>query len=230
MENVVKEKQTLKKVLNIAFYVVLAIVFIYAMFALFSKKDENQFSFLGITSLAVQSDSMKPEFEEGDLIFIRRNFDPADLEIGDVITYKTFEITDEGTVEYYNTHRIVEEPSIVGDRYYFITSGDNTSADDRYGVFEEDISGVWTGNSWSNFGGFVDGITTFLKSSLGFFLLIVIPALAFLVYEVIRFVKIYSDYNYKKQTADRVKMQEDALEEAKRQLEKESKPNEDDDK
>ncbi|MDA3931919.1 MAG: signal peptidase I [Tenericutes bacterium] len=230
MENVVKEKQTLKKVLNIAFYVVLAIVFIYAMFALFSKKDDNLFSFLGITSLAVQSDSMKPEFEEGDLIFIRRNFDPADLEVDDVITYKTFEITDQGIVEYYNTHRIIETPNPDEDRYYFRTAGDNTPGIDPVPVDPEDIIGRWTGRSWSNFGGFVDGITTFLKSSLGFFLLIVIPALAFLIYEVFRFVKIYSDYNLKKQTVDRVKMQEDALEEAKKQLKKESEPNEDDNK
>ncbi|MCF7924522.1 MAG: signal peptidase I [Candidatus Izimaplasma sp.] len=222
MEKVVKENQTLKKVLNIVFYVVLGIVFLYAMFALFSKKDENQFSFLGISSLAVQSDSMAPTFEEGDLIFIKTNFDASELEEGDVITYKTFEITSEGTVEYYNTHRIVEDPTMVGDRYYFITSGDNTPANDRTGVFEDEIAGVWTERSWSNFGGFVDGITSFLKSSLGFFIMIVIPALAFLVYEVIRFVKIYSDYNVKKQTAERVKMQEEALEEAKKQLDEES--------
>ncbi|QWC00379.1 signal peptidase I [Mycoplasmatota bacterium] len=215
MENVVREKQTLKKILNITFYVVIAVVFIYAMFALFSKKDDNQFSFLGITSLAVQSNSMKPEFEKGDLIFIKTHFEPADLEIGDVITYKAFEITDQGTIEYYNTHRIVEEPSMVGDQYYFITSGDNTPIDDRYGVFEGDISGVWNENSWSNLGGIVDGITTFLKSSVGFLLLIVIPALAFLVYEVIRFIKVYSEYNYKKQTAERVKLQEEAIESAK---------------
>ena len=222
MENAVKEKYTLKKLLNIAFYIVLAIIFVYSMFALFSKKDDNQFSFLGITSLAVQSNSMKPEFEEGDLIFIETNFDPADLELGDVITYKAFEITDEGTIEYYNTHRIIKEPTIVSDRYYFITSGDNTPDDDRYGVFEGDISGVWNERSWSNFGGFVDGVTTFLKSSVGFFLLIVMPALAFLVYEVFHFIKIYSDYNYKKQTAERVKLQEEAIKEAKKQLEKKS--------
>jgi len=212
MENVIKNKQMLKKVLNIAFYVVLAIIFIYSMFALFSKRDNNQFSFLGISSLAVQSNSMKPEFEEGDLIFIKTNFDPADLRIGDVITYKAFEITNEGTIEYYNTHRIIEEPRIISGRYYFTTSGDNTPVNDKYGVFEEDISGVWTEKSWANLGGFVDEITTFLKSSIGFLLLIVIPALAFLVYEVIRFVKVYSDYNFKKQAAERVKLQKETSE------------------
>ncbi|MFW5888999.1 MAG: signal peptidase I [Bacillota bacterium] len=227
MEKVVKENKTLKKVLNIVFYVVLAIVFIYAMFALFSKQNDNQVSFLGISSLAVQSDSMKPVFEEGDLIFIKTNFDPSELEEGDVITYSTFEVIDGRTVDYYNTHRIIEEPTLVGGRYYFVTSGDNTPEEDRYGLFEDEIAGVWTGNSWSGFGGFVEGITNFLKSPTGFFIMIVIPALGFLVYEIIRFVRIYSDYNVKRHTADKVKMQEEALAEAKKQLDEEAKSKED---
>ena len=227
MEKVIKENKTLKKVLNIVFYVVLAIVFIYAMFALFSKQSDNQVSFLGISSLAVQSDSMKPVFEKGDLIFIKTNFDPSELEEGDVITYRTFEIIEGRTVDYYNTHRIIEEPTLIGGRYYFITSGDNTPVEDRYGLFEDEISGVWTERSWSGFGGFVEGITNFLKSATGFFIMIVIPALAFLVYEIIRFVRIYSDYNVKKHTADKVKMQEEALAEAKKQLDEEAKSKED---
>ncbi|QWB99652.1 signal peptidase I [Mycoplasmatota bacterium] len=222
MENVQENKNVWKKVLNIAFYVVLAIVFLYAMFALFSKKEENQISFLGITSLAVQSDSMKPTFEEGDLIFIDKDVNPEDLEIGDVITYEDFMLTDEGTITYYNTHRIVEIDDS-GLVIRFTTKGDNNPTNDARRVSENEIIGVWTENSWSNFGSFADGFTGFLKSGLGFFLLIVLPAVAFLVYEVIRFVKVYSEYNNKKHVADRVKMHEDAVREAKRQLEEEQK-------
>lgn len=222
MEKVQENKNVWKKVLNIAFYVVLAIVFIYAMFALFSQKEENQITFFGITSLAVQSDSMKPTFEEGDLIFIDESFDSADLEVGDVITYEDFMITDEGTITYYNTHRIVSIDDS-GSIMRFTTKGDNNPTNDPRQITENEIVGVWTENTWSNFGSFAEGFTGFLKSSLGFFLLIVLPAVAFLVYEVIRFVKVYSDYNNKKHVADRVKLQEEAIQEAKRQLEEEQK-------
>ncbi|MGE4572240.1 MAG: hypothetical protein AB7E09_05785, partial [Candidatus Izemoplasmatales bacterium] len=92
----------------------------------------------------------------------------------------------------------------------------------------DDIVGVWNGRSWSNFGSFVDGFTNFIKSSLGFFLLIVLPAVGFLAYEVVRFVKIYAEYNNKKTMEDRVKMQEEAIAEAKRQLEAEQKKQEED--
>jgi len=90
MDNITKKKATWKLIGNIAFWVVLAFVFFYAVFALFTKQDENSSSFLGISTLSVQSDSMSPAFNTGDLIFVDTKFEFADLEVGDVITYKTF--------------------------------------------------------------------------------------------------------------------------------------------
>ncbi|HOP57668.1 MAG TPA: hypothetical protein PLD07_05380, partial [Bacillota bacterium] len=68
-------------------------------------------------------------------------------------------------------------------------------------------------------GTFID----FLKSSTGFFLFIVLPCLAFLVYEIFRFVKVYSQYQVQKSMNDRVQMQEEALAAARAQLEQEQK-------
>lgn len=219
MENVKGKDNKLKLVGNIVFYVVLGIVLIYAIFALFSNKEENQISFLGITSLAVQSDSMAPTFEKGDLIFIDTSFDAQELEEGDVITY----LERDGDLEYYNTHRIVEVHD--DGLLRFETKGDAAPEGDNDPIWKtaDDVVGVWTGNSWGGFGSFVDGFTGFVKSSLGFFLLIVLPAVGFLAYEVVRFVKVYAEYNNKKQMSDRVKMQEEAVAEAKRQLEEEQK-------
>lgn len=226
MENVKGKNNKLKLIGNIAFYVVLGIVLIYAIFALFSNKEENQISFLGITSLAVQSDSMAPTFNKGDLVFIDTTFDVEDLEEGDVITY----LERDGDLEYYNTHRIVEVHD--DGLLRFETKGDAAPEGDNDPIWKtaDDIVGVWTGNSWGGFGSFVDGFTGFVKSSLGFFLLIVLPAVGFLAYEVVRFVKVYAEYNNKKQMSDRVKMQEDAIAEAKRQLEEEQKKKAEEDK
>jgi signal peptidase I len=217
MEN----KATLKKVLNIVFYVVLAIVFIYAIFGLFSKKDSNSISFLGITSMAVQSDSMLPEFAEGDLIFVKTDFNAKELVEGDVITYQDFMITEDGVVTYYNTHRIIDVDD-TNEVWRFVTKGDNNLTQDPRQILETEIYGVWTEKSWTGFGKFADSITDFLKSSLGFFLFIVVPCLALLVYEVIKFMKVYAAYNVQKNTQDRVKMQEEALAAAKAQLEAEA--------
>lgn len=226
MENVKEGNKTLKKVGNIVFYVVLAIVLIYAMFALFSNQDENRISFFGMTSMAVQTDSMEPTFEAGDLIFVDTSFDledlAADFDAGKkvVITFSSYD-TELGN--YYNTHTVINYTHNNGI-YRFTTKGDNPdyAQDDRQ-VTGSEIYGVWTGNSWSNFGSFADGFTSFIKSGTGFFILIVLPALAFLGYEVYRFIKVYGEYSQKKGQSDRVAMQEAAVAEAKRQLEEEQK-------
>ncbi len=221
METITKKKATWKLIGNIAFWVVLAFVFFYAVFALFTKQDENTSSFLGIATLSVQSDSMSPTFKKGDLIFVDTKFEVSKLDVDDVITYKTM-VEVEG-VEYliYNSHRITEK-RVVDGVYWFTTDGDNplAVAED---VFQSDIYGVWNGRKLSGFGTFTDGFVDFVKSPIGFFLFIVLPCFAFLVYEVIKFVKVVSDYNVQKALGDQVKLKEEAVALARAQLEAEQK-------
>lgn len=221
MENITKKKATWKLIGNIAFWVVLAFVFFYAVFALFTKKDENTSSFLGISTLSVQSDSMSPTFKKGDLIFVDTKFEVADLEVGDVITYKTFVEVNGEEFMIYNSHRITEKRVVEGT-YWFTTDGDHAAAVEE-DVFQSDIFGVWNGKKLTNFGAFTDGFITFVKSPIGFFLFIVLPCFAFLVYEVIKFVKVVSDYNVQKALGDQVKLKEEAVALAKAQLELEAK-------
>lgn len=211
MENTKKGKKTWKLVGNIVFWVVLALVVVYSAVALFSKQDENMTTFLGMSALTVESDSMEDTFYEGDLVFINTNFDTDTLDVDDVVTYRVMEI--DGTRLYYNTHRITD---ISIDRVLFYTKGDNAPADPNP-ITANDIVGVWTGTHLRGMGSFIN----FLKSSTGFLLFIVLPCLAFLVYEIIRFTKIYSQYQVQKTLGDRVKMQEEALALAKAELEKE---------
>jgi len=49
------------------------------------------------------------------------------------------------------------------------------------------------------------------------------PCFAFLIYEVIKFVKVVSDYNVQKALGDRVGLQEEAIAIAKAQIEAEQK-------
>ena len=221
MEQSINFKSIAKKILNIAFWVLLAIIFIYALMAIFSRQENNRMSFFGITSLSVQSDSMAPTFDEGDLIFVKTNFDAHDLEVGDVVTYEDYMVTDEGTIDYYNTHRITAIDKSA-DTWRFTTQGDNVDQPDARQVLEGEIVAVWTGSAWGGFGSFADSMIGFVKSPTGFFLVLVIPAVAFLVYEVVRFVKVYSEYNEQKHARERVQSHEQAIEEAKEQLRREA--------
>ncbi|MDY0278763.1 MAG: signal peptidase I [Acholeplasma sp.] len=221
MAELKNNKTTLKKTLNITFYVVLTIVFIYAIFGLFSNKKLNSVSFFGVTSMSVLTPSMSGTFEKGDLIFVNTDINPRDLIEGDIITFlDTLDINGE-PVSAYNTHRI-DYIDKSGSVWLFYTKGDaNEEADFGY-VLESEVYGEYTGKSISGFGSFVEGFTGFLKSSLGFFLFIVVPCLALLVYEVIKFMKVYAEYNVQKSKEDRVKMQEEALAAARAQLEAEA--------
>ncbi|PKL00586.1 MAG: signal peptidase I [Tenericutes bacterium HGW-Tenericutes-1] len=219
MENITKKKATWKLIGNIAFWVVLAFVFFYAVFALFTKQDENSSSFLGISTLSVQSDSMSPTFNSGDLIFVDTKFELADLEVDDVITYKTFVEVNGEEYLIYNSHRITEIEVIDGV-YWFTTDGDNPLAVEEL-VFQSDIFGVWNGRKLTGLGNFTDGFIDFVKSPIGFFLFIVLPCFAFLVYEVIKFVKVVSDYNVQKAVGDQTALKEEAIKIAKAQLEAE---------
>lgn len=232
MENTMNPKnKTLKIIGNVVFWVVLVIVLVYSALALFSEKDDNMTSLFGISSLTVQSGSMSPTFEEGDLIFVKTNFDvakiKADFEAGKtvVITFKAIE----GGETYYNTHTVINVRE-VGSLTWFDTRGDAAPLDEIDNVLSTSIVGVWNGTSWAGWGTFLDSFIGFLKSSVGFLLFIVLPCLIFLVYEIIRFTKIYSQYQVQKSIGDRVKFQEEALAIARAQLEAEKKQAEEEQK
>lgn len=224
MEANVSKKKTLKIVGNVAFWVVLGLILVYSMVALFSEQDSNMRTVFGSSSLSVQSDSMEPTFYVGDLIFIDRTFDVEDIEVGDVITYRLMVNTDNGQVLIYNSHRVIQITEVNGVLKFY-TQGDKY-APDASPVVPNDIVGIWTGSKLSGVGAFADAFIGFIKSSLGFFLFIVLPCFGFLVYEVFRFLKVMSEYNVQKTVGDRVKLQAEALALARAQLEAEMKAKE----
>lgn len=220
MEKAVGKKINVKKVLNILFYVFLVLVVFYSVLALFSKQDKNSMTVLGISSMTVQSNSMHPTFDEGDLVFIDTTFNIEDLKVDDVITYSMFVSTTDGLVQIYNTHRITEI-NIVDGVYWFTTKGDNNPTEDSSPVYMGDVLGVWHGGKIANLGTGIDNLVTFLKSPTGFFLFIVLPIFAFLVYQVVRFIGLMTEYNTQKAIGNRVSVEEEAIAIARAQIEAE---------
>lgn len=220
MENTQNKKKAWKIVGNVVFWLLLVIVVFYSAVTLFSEKDDNMTSVFGMSALAVRTDSMEPTIKKGALIFVDTefdvdelisNFDPIEKDL--VITF----VDGSGDSQYYNTHR-VQRITEIGGVVRFYTQGDNAPYEDEMPVLGNEIVGVWTGSRLSGVGAFIE----FLQSSTGFLLFIVIPCLAFLVYEIVRFTKIYSQYQVQKSMGDRVKLQEEAMALARAQLEKEA--------
>ena len=181
-------KKVINAIINVLIVLLLAISVLVAALALASKAGGVP-SVLGYVPLSVQSDSMIPEFEKGDLIISKAVDDSTALEKGDVITYKT-EIMGE---EALNTHRIVDVTETGGVEFY-TTKGDNNDIEDSEPVARISVAAKWEGIRFAGWGEAYD----FLTSQFGFFLVILLPLIIFFLYEIIRFIKNLIEYNKEK--------------------------------
>lgn len=162
-----------------------AVILLAALFAFttLATRDTNQVASLaGYTPLTVASDSMSPTFRAGDLIIIRQ-CDPETLKEGDIVTFHTI-INNEFAL---NTHRITEIQDLGGARNY-VTKGDNNELADIHMIADGDIVGKYVGHL-AGFG----KVMSFLSSSLGFLLVIVLPLLIFFIYQVYHLITVSID-------------------------------------
>ena len=59
-------------VISVILWAIILLAALYAFTTMATKDDQNVASILGYTPLVVETDSMKPTFESGDLIFIKK--------------------------------------------------------------------------------------------------------------------------------------------------------------
>ena len=172
-------KKVLKIIVDIFAWIILILAFLVTLMVFASEKNNGVASILGFMPMTVQSDSMSPTFEKGDLIIVKGVKDLYDLKEDDVITYYTI-------IEGYrvvNTHRIVRIEDQDGNKAY-ITKGDNNMVEDEVPAYASDIIGTWTGKRLKGVGKFFD----FLKTKKGFFICVVIPIAIFFIFELYKFI------------------------------------------
>lgn len=121
-------KTTLAKIWNALSTVLVALVVLLAL-ALVGVR------LIGLRPFAVLSGSMEPEYRVGSLVYVKKA-EPADLKVGDVITF----MMDENTVV---THRITEIVSDESDpdTRRFRTKGDGNDAEDGSLVHYKNVLG-----------------------------------------------------------------------------------------
>lgn len=81
-------------------------------------------SLFGFYIFRVSSDSMEPTFVVGDVILVK-SAEPEDIHKDDIITYKSRDGSMRGRDV---THRVVTDPVIKEDIYYYQTQGDAVGA------------------------------------------------------------------------------------------------------
>lgn len=195
-------------VISVILWAIILLAALYAFTTMATKDDQSVASILGYTPMTVETDSMKPTFQSGDLIFIKK-CDTSKLKEGDIITFHTI-IDNQYAL---NTHRILKIEEANGVRSYTTVGDNNNGIADQHVISDGDIVGKYVGHI-SDLGKVMD----FLSSSTGFLIVIVFPMLLFFIYQVynlimisIRLKKAVAVENAKEQTEAEI-----ALEEAKR--------------
>lgn len=208
-----KGVQILKKVINTVVNVLIVIVLIVsvliAALALTSKATGISTIF-GYTIQTIQSDSMKggspdgyPEgdFGKGDLMIAKAIDGNTDIEydVGDIVTF--IEQDTDGNNAYI-VHRIINKVAKDDGNYVYQTQGDNremSEVPDQRDVSEYLIKGqfvsVYYTSSYKGaiikgVGGFLD----YLRTQQGFFFVVLLPMIAFFLYELVRVVMNASSY------------------------------------
>ncbi len=197
-----KKPSGVKKVLNVILnifiwiFVVFAVVMTILSFAAQSNS-EGVPSLFGKCILTVNTDSMSPTFNAGDLLIANRvDRDTAmNLEVGDIISFRA-DINHDGLADI-NTHRIVEVVPNQEKGVSYKTKGDNMETNP---ISDQDASGGIDLVHWSSVvcqydeenGTRLAGVgkaLQFIQQPTGFLVCIVLPLVLFFLYELFKFIK-----------------------------------------
>ncbi|MBE5958536.1 MAG: signal peptidase I [Lachnospiraceae bacterium] len=173
-------KRVFEVAADILAWVLLIVAFFVTLTVLTSTKNDGVARLFGYTPMSVQSNSMKPTFNKGDLILVKKVDDLYSLKENDVITFYTI-VEDTKII---NTHRIVKIEK-KDNSISFITRGDNNPVDDEIPVVPADIIGKWTGKSFGKVGVALD----FVQTQKGFFICIIIPIAIIFLFELYKFIQ-----------------------------------------
>lgn len=181
-DNVQAVKKTpLQKVLTgigIALCVVFSFLLICNMVIIIkgTVSPEKPPSVFGTTPMVVLSGSMSGDAEDhiesGDLVFINKA-DPEKLKEGDIIAFMDGSTT--------VTHRIVRVEKDADGSLQWITKGDANNTEDARPVTEDQLVGIY---SFRLAG--LGRLAMFLQKPIGMLVIIGIPCVAFIIYDIIR--------------------------------------------
>ena len=158
-------------------------------------------SLFGKSLITISTDSMEPIYKPGDLVLMKKISDKqkTELAVGDIITFHApIDINGDGVIGDINTHKIY---SVDHEHKTVVTIGAQEGAhpdnmgENGYVVHYSEIIGVCDPDD--RIGG-LGNVISFLRSSLGFFLCIVLPLVLFFLYELYNFVTIIVTERIKK--------------------------------
>ncbi len=212
-----KAQKILSRVINTVLVIAILLAAISTYVSYVSTSGSGVPSVLGLQMLSIQTKSMYPVLNPGDLIFDVSVKNPDDLKVGDIITYWTV-INGERVLNTHNIHEIYDG----GGYLIFATKGENNPSADPLTVHESELVGKYTGIKIPGLGKAFD----YLQTSTGFLIVVVVPVFIFFLYYLVQFFRVLFEYQNVK---NRIKYEQErgrtedllAEQEKKRQEEKE---------
>ena len=179
-----KASRVISTIINVVLVVAIILAAISTYISFVSSSGNGVPSVFGLQIYSIQTESMYPILKPGDLIFDTAVKDPADLEVGDIITYWTV-INGERVL---NTHKIYEIYD-GGDYRIFSTKGEANNVVDSLTVHESEVVGKYK----FRVGG-LGKVFDYLQDSTGFLIVVVIPVFIFFLFYLVQFFRVLFEY------------------------------------
>lgn len=174
-----------RKVINIITTVLLVLLIILVIFVFITRISGNAPSIFGYHVFRVQTDSMEPTLNVGDVIVVK-SIPAEEIKVDDIITYKVISGELEGQTI---THRVIREPEQRDGVYYYQTKGDREGAIEDEEVPYDRVEGKYLYTV-----PMVDQVYTFFLSPAGLITFIVVILVLF-GYEMISLITSYKALN-----------------------------------
>ncbi|SDO66351.1 signal peptidase, endoplasmic reticulum-type [Paenibacillus sp. yr247] len=181
----------IRKVLSMFISFIMAAVLLITICAVvYSKVSGKTPELMGYKAMVVLSGSMEPSIGTGSVLFVKQVKDPSALQSGDVITYRSVENPD-----MLITHRIKEVQKF-NDNVQYITKGDANNVEDPKPIPAGYIIGQYAGFNIPYFG----YVSDFVKSKAGIIILLIVPGVILILWQVIGMWKLISRMDEKPDT------------------------------
>lgn len=208
-----------KKIISVLTGIVIAIFLVIALIALvvtvvYRTRGEDA-EILGYQFRIVVSGSMEPAIPQDSLVVIDTvgsgDSFYDDLAVGDVITFYWFNTANVDDVIV--THRIIaiDPPATEGGNYTFTLQGDAVDGDTQVITQDEIIGRV----VWSSYP--LGCVLTFLRSSAGIGVCLILPAALIMIYEVYRIIRLVRE-GKAEQKREKEAARDEELESLRREL------------
>lgn len=173
------------KILIQTFVVIFLIGFVVVVFL--QRISDNKISFFNYRMFTVVSGSMKPKYDVGDVL-ISKEVDPSQIKVGDTISYEGIDGDFKNKVI---THEVIGIETDENGKYLFRTMGLANIFEDPI-VLEEQLYGIVIYKSL-----LLSTIYRIVGTNFGFYILIILPLLFIIGYEIFQTLLEKDERNHK---------------------------------